>query len=303
VTASLASSFGLDPLIEADLRALGNKLNPEVIEKSRALYANRMDFTLPHGGSRDADVAYGAHARHRLDICRPAGDGHPIALFVPGGGFTGGDKAFFAHIPYFLARHGFVGIAMNYRLAPEFVWPSGAEDVSAALDWLAENGERFGGDTSRIFVIAQSAGAVHSAASLLDPRFRPKHYASIRAAALMSGLYKIYEGMGATNFEVYFGNDAAQYDDRSSANHVSSTKLPVVLTIAELDPYFFPPQIAALLEAFNARDGHCPQFAWLKGHNHLSPVLGMGGPGDTLGEAIVTELLKIGLVGPASPPG
>lgn len=294
MTATLTSSFGLTPEVEAELRALGATLDPKTIEKSRELFAKDKNLTLPPGGERHEDVAYGDHERHRLDICRPQGSGLPIVLFVPGGGFTGGDKAFYAHIPYFLARQGFVGVAMNYRLAPDFVFPSGAQDVSAALDWLAEHGADFGGDTSRIFLIAQSAGAVHSASALFDPGVRPRHHDRIKAAVLMSGLYLIEHGMDALNVEVYFGTDASLYPERSSANHAATSSLPVMLTIAELDPVYFPPQAAALVKALNARDGRCPPITWLRGHNHLSPVLALGNPGDELGEAIVAEFRKYG---------
>jgi acetyl esterase/lipase len=290
--AAFTSSFGLDPAIEAQLRAIGYALNPATIERSRELFAASKDLTLPPGGQRHEDIAYGDHARHRLDICRTAGDNRPVVLFIPGGGFTGGDKAFYAHIPYFFAREGFVGVGANYRLAPEFMWPCGARDVAAAIDWIARNIAGYGGDPTRIFVVAQSAGAVHAASALFDAKLRPASYESVRAAALMSGLYKIHEGMTAPNFTVYFGDDVASYAERSSVNFVGTSKLPVLVTLAELDSDFFTPQATALMEALNQRDGHSPQFAWLRGHNHLSPVLGMGSQGDLLGKAILAEFAK-----------
>jgi acetyl esterase/lipase len=38
--------------------------------------------------------------------------------------------------PLWAARSGMVGVTMNYRLAPEHRWPSGAQDVGAAVAWL-----------------------------------------------------------------------------------------------------------------------------------------------------------------------
>lgn len=288
----LTSSFGLDPAIGARLREIGPVFNAEIVAESRALFAGTYDMSLPAGGSRHTDIAYGGHGRQVLDICRPAGDGNPVALFVPGGGFVGGDKSFYAHIPAFLARQGFVGVGMNYRLAPDFMWPSGAQDVSAAIDWLRGNVRDFGGDPDRIVVIAQSAGAVHAATALLDRRFHPAAIGSVRAAVLMSGLYKIEPGMIAPNVRVYFGDDEANYRDRSATAHVPESAVPVVVTVAELEPDFFARQAAALIDAVASRDGHAPQFALLKGHNHLSPVLGMGRPSDLLGMALVRELAR-----------
>jgi acetyl esterase/lipase len=287
----LTSSFGLRPDSEARLRELGPILNEQIVEKSREIFAGTRDMSLPAGAERYSDLGYGGHPRQKLDIYRPAGTSLPIVIFVPGGGFTGGDKSFYAHIPCFFARQGFVGVGVNYRLAPEFLWPSGAQDVASAIDWMAENAGRFGGDPSKIFLVGQSAGAAHAGAALFDPRLRSRHYDGIRAAVLMSGLYDIVADSSAPNATLYYGDDPSTYTERSSAHYVSTTRLPVMLTISELEPRFFAQQFASLLSALTKRDGHVAPFAWLRGHNHLSPVLNMGSIGDELGPAL-TEAFR-----------
>ncbi len=288
---SLTSSFGLDPEIEAQLRAIGPVFRPETVEFSRNLFAGRADPSLPEGGSRVDDVAYGDDARHKLDIVSPAGGPAPVVLFIPGGGMTGGDKAFYAHIPASFARRGFVGVAMNYRLAPQHLFPAGAEDVALAIDWLHRNIEGFGGDREAIFVLGQSAGAIHAASALFDQRFQPKAVSSIQAAMLMSGVYKITPDHDEPKMNLYFGNDARALVDRSPCNHVDESTVPVMLSVAELEPGLFGVSAAALMEALSRRDRCAPQITWLRGHNHLSPVLNMGGPGDTLG-AVIAEAFR-----------
>lgn len=283
------SSFGLDPARAAVLRTEPYVLNSSTGDRTRALFADAKDLSLPEGSRRQVDVAYGHHHRHRLDICSQAGAGSPVALFVPGGGFVGGDKALYDHIPAFLAREGFVGVSMNYRLAPDHLFPAGAQDVAAALDWIAGNIAEYGGDSSRLFLIAQSAGATHAASAVFDPRFRPTCYSWLKAAALMSGFYKIYPGIPGPNVGLYFGKDAAQCVDSSPVTHVSTSSTPVIMTQAELEPEFFGEQAAALYDALNRRDGHAPAFALLRGHNHQSPVLIIGSKNDRLGKAIVDE--------------
>ena len=59
-----------------------------------------------------------------------------------------------------------VGVTMNYRLAPQHRWPSGAEDVGAAIEWLATEIGGYGGDAGRIVVAGHSAGASHVAGFL-----------------------------------------------------------------------------------------------------------------------------------------
>jgi triacylglycerol lipase len=203
---------------------------------------------------------------------------------------TGGDKSFYAHIPAFFAREGFVGVGINYRLAPEFQFPSGAQDVAAAVDWLVDNVARFGGDPTRIFIVGQSAGAVHAATTVFDKRARAKHHDAIRAAVLMSGVYEITPNHEGGNINLYFGNDAEELKDRSSCNHAQDSDVPVILTVAEMEPTFFGLSVAAMMHAVTRRDRHAPQLVWLKGHNHLSPVLNMGNAGDELGPAIAEAL-------------
>jgi acetyl esterase/lipase len=288
----LTSSFGLDPTIEQRFREIGAKFDGAVLEESRKLFEGRKDASLPPDSRRVDDVAYGTHDRQMLDLCIPSGDSKPIVVFVPGGGMVGGDKGFYAHIPAFFARQGYLGVCMNYRLAPEFLFPSGAQDVAAVVDWLADNASSYGADASRIFIVAQSAGAVHAASTLFDKRTRPRHYANIRAAVLMSGVYEITPDHEGGNINLYFGNEAAELKDRSSSNHVQDSSVPVILTVAELEPAFFGLSTAALIDALTRRDKRAPEVAWLKGHNHLSAVLGFGGPGDQLGMAIVDVLKR-----------
>lgn len=287
---SLSSSFGLDPQLQAKFREIGYVFHPDVVPFSRNLFRDRFDTSLPAGGRRLDDVAYGEHERHKLDLCLPTKDATPIVIFVPGGGMTAGNKSLYAHIPAFFARKGYVGVAVNYRLAPEFRFPSGAQDVARAIDWLVENGDVHGGNIEKIFIVAQSAGAVHAASTLFDRRFQPKHNDNIRAAVLMSGIYQIAPDHENENINLYFGNDAAELEDRSPANHVHESSVPVILTVAELEPAFFGLSAAALMEALTRRDKHAPQVVWLKGHNHLSPVLNLGNPGDELGDAIEETL-------------
>lgn len=287
---SLSSSFGLHPVLEAQFREIGYVFNPGIVNISRDLFKDSFDESLPDNGGRTDDVAYGEHERQRLDICSPGKQDQPIVLFIPGGGMTGGDKALYAHVPAFFARQGFVGVAMNYRLAPDFLFPAGAEDVGAAIDWLAQHGADFGGDPRRIFVVAQSAGAVHAASTIFDKRVRARHHDAIRAAVLMSGIYEIIPDHEAGNINLYFGNDAEELRDRSAVNHVDDTVIPIIVTVSEMEPAYFGLSAAALTYALTRCDKRPAQLVWLKGHNHLSPVLNMGASGDELGPAIADAL-------------
>ena len=54
--------------------------------------------------------------------------------------------------------------AVDYRVAPENKFPAAINDCYNAFRWISENGEKFGGDISRIAVMGVSAGATLAAA-------------------------------------------------------------------------------------------------------------------------------------------
>ena len=288
---ALRSSFGLDAALSGRLLEMGAVADASVADRSRALFADRRDLEMPAGGARHYDVAYGDAPRQKLDICAPYGHRRPAVLFVPGGGFTRGDKSLHLHVPTFFAREGFVGVVMNYRLAPDHGWPDAARDVAAALDWIADHIGDCGGDPERIAVLAHSAGAAHAAAALFDGRFRPQRFASVRAVALLSGLYRIDPGVPASGVTAYFGTDSTTFDDRSPLGAAARCTLPTVVASAELDPPYLVRQSEALANAL-ARSGSTPLVLHLEGHNHVSPVMALGGRGDLLGKALAEEFRR-----------
>jgi acetyl esterase len=83
----------------------------------------------------------------------------PLVLYVHGGGFFSGDLE--THDPACRAisnQAQAVVVGVQYRLSPEYVYPAAAHDCYAALRWLATSGSTLGADSSRLFVVGDSAG-------------------------------------------------------------------------------------------------------------------------------------------------
>ena len=123
------------------------------------------------------DIAYGSHARQILDCFVPAGATNaPVVVFVHGGIFVRGDKRLssevYDNVLYWFARQGFIGVNIEYRLAPESPWPGGADDLGLAIAWARANVARHGGDPGSIFAIGHSAGGTHVGYLCLRPRGR-----------------------------------------------------------------------------------------------------------------------------------
>lgn len=89
-----------------------------------------------------------------------AGTTVPLLLFFHGGGFVVGDLDSHDGLCCQLTREaGCVTVAVDYRLAPEHVFPAAADDAEAALRWVAANAAELGIDPRRIVVCGESAGA------------------------------------------------------------------------------------------------------------------------------------------------
>jgi acetyl esterase len=285
---------GFPPGVAAQIAAIGAKFDNEILMQTRALSLPFVKRQSTAGVTVTPDIAYGADARQKLDLYQPEGRRLPILVYIPGGGYVGGDKnadgVFYGNLGVYFARHGMLVVIANYRLAPAHPWPAGAEDVAGAIGWARANGEAHGGDPNRLFLFGQSAGATHSASYLFDPQFHGAAGVGVKAAVLMSGgAYRVAGTLG-TNQAAYFGSDAAQYEARSPITHVGKSKVPLFLSVAEFDPGALTAPTYDLARAASLRDGKSPQFHYMRGHNHVSTVMSLGSDEDDVG-ARVREFL------------
>ena len=116
----------------------------------------------------ERDVAYlGPERTEKADLYLPAGDPQrakrPGVVIIHGGGWTTGDKGAAREqgIGETLARHGYVGLSINYVLSSKddpAVWPRNLHDAKTAVRWLRKNADRLGIDSDHVGAIGGSAG-------------------------------------------------------------------------------------------------------------------------------------------------
>jgi hypothetical protein len=169
-------------------------------------------------------------------------------------------------------------VTMNHRLAPEFTWPAGAQDVAAAVGWLRANIADYGGDPDRIVVAGNSAGAVHVAdyiaghgttgePSTAKPR---GSLDGIRGAVLMSGIYQLRTAQPGEPGHAYYGDIPGE--TTSSLPGLLDSSVPLLFTVAERDGAAFHQAGAEVVSAWLARHGTLPDLVWVDGHNHMSTI-------------------------------
>jgi triacylglycerol lipase len=287
--------------IFAAIRTLGVELSPAMLEGSQALFAPFAPRPAAVFCAVERDLAYGPDARHRLDVFHPKRRAHddprPVLAFVHGGGFVRGDKGapeapFYNNVGAWAVQNGLIGVTLTYRLAPGAGWPSGAQDVALALEWLAGNVSRFGGNPARLILLGQSAGAVHVAGCVVG-HHRRGTAPPVAGAIMLSGVYDLLSLRHSQFEEAYFGTDRARFAEASTVELLARTAVPCLFTVSELDPGTFQQQAVRLVEAFWSARGAWPRLLYQQGHNHISPILQLGTSWDTLGGELAAFIRRV----------
>jgi acetyl esterase/lipase len=118
--------------------------------------------------SVEKGVEYARHDGVPLlgDLYAPAAPGtYPALVLVHGGAWQRGSREFYQHWGPYLAGHGYVAFAIDYRLAtPEQpTYPQNVYDVKAAIQFVRGRGAALKVDPSRIGLMGDSAGGHLSA--------------------------------------------------------------------------------------------------------------------------------------------
>jgi acetyl esterase/lipase len=225
------------------------------------------------------DVKYGPHERHVLDIFASPENvgGKPVLVFVHGGGFTGGTKhgegsAFYDNISRWAANNGMVGVQITYRLAPEFQFPAGVEDLDRVVEWLKENAAIYGGDPEQIVLWGHSAGASHVADYVAA--HAEEEEPELAAAVLMSGFYQL-DADEPSVWASYYGEDSSSYGAMAALPGLVETDVPLLVVDAELDLPDANAQADLLVRALEEA-GKPVHRVHLPNHTHISEAYAIG---------------------------
>jgi triacylglycerol lipase len=168
----------LDPEIAAMLEAL-----PSIVVSADSLDAMRA-FPLGATYEPSGQVTFEDHAVAPVGgsgpdvvvrVHRPVGVEGPLpAIYaIHGGGYVLGTyESDDARFESWCVRHRCIGVAVEYRLAPETPYPGPLEDCYAGLAWTTAHAAELGIDPARIGVMGTSAGGGLAAALALLVRDR-----------------------------------------------------------------------------------------------------------------------------------
>ncbi|TXL69359.1 alpha/beta hydrolase [Vineibacter terrae] len=284
-------------VLRAELAQIGPRWASDIAlysQRTKDAYAPLLARAPKAGIAVARDLAYGDHPRQVLDVFRPAGArAAPVVVFVHGGAFVRGAKrasdALYDNVLYWFARQGFVGVNVEYRLAPEAAYPGGAQDLARAMAWVHERIGGHGGDPARVLLIGHSAGGTHAASYACDPALG---YLGRHAAALVLVSARLRADVSPVNpnamgVRAYFGDDPALYDVRSPMTHAAHCRLPLLIAAAEFENPLLDVYALEFAHRVAAARGHAPPYLQMRGHNHMSIVAHFNTDEDSLGRAIL----------------
>ncbi len=252
------------------------------------------EWAVARASRRVADVPYVAASapdfdakRHRLDIYQPTKEAapRPVVLFIHGGSWNSGgkDDILYKAIGRRLAKQGFVGVVISYRLAPQVLVPQQADDCARALAWTVAHIKEYGGDPARIVLMGHSAGG--GLAALLatgSDTLLARHGLPPRAAHavllddpagldMLDYLTKL-QYPGDAQYLGPFSKDPAVWRQASAIYHMKAGAPPYSIYIGG-ETY---PGIAASGEKFRQRLaalGEAPKYTVLPGKHHIPMIL------------------------------
>lgn len=140
------------------------------IEKKSATHY-REEINIPYYTETEATDAHTVE-QCRLDISYPADQkGYATIIWFHGGGLTGGKR----EIPALLKEKGFAVVGAGYRLSPLVKARVCIEDAAAAVAWVFNNLEKYGGDPEKIFLSGHSAGGYLDLMVGMDKKWLAKY--------------------------------------------------------------------------------------------------------------------------------
>ena len=278
---------------------------PQTAQVYRPLHPNP-----PYTGIAIArDQKFGPNAQDVADVfsADKGGGNRTVLIYVPGGagnklqGGPNGD-VFYDNVMVWATKNDMVGVLMQRHAGAE--WNDPGKDVGLLVKWVQENIKKHKGNPNRIFIWSQSAGnqpvAIYMAHSDLwhgkDTGVKGVVFMSSPGFSILPAVPPPASNGGACNnpdgsapapVAAKGGGggkgdgkgkgapaqpDQATLLARSNLEGLQKSKAQFFVSAAELDPQGVINFAETLRDQLCAAK-HCPQFALIKDHSHISEVM------------------------------
>ena len=221
-------------------------------------------------GIEAVDHAYGDDPYQTIGLHLPENPNGTVLAFVHGGGWISGYKEHMNFMAPAFTSQGIIFASIGYRLAPKYLFPTGAEDVAAGIAWLYDNISDHGGDPSSIFVGGHSAGGHYTALLAVRHDWQADlglPTSVIRGVLPISGVYKFGEGSGLSSRPQFLGD--GRLDDAASPLSNLHQTPPFLIAHGGEDFPHLSVQAVEMETALKKMGGEVERLE-LPGRNHFS---------------------------------
>ena len=190
------------------------------------------------------------HIYHRTTAPKDA-----LMIYIHGGSFCMNDPSVVdTACRTWVNAGGYCIISVDYKLAPQFLFPEGLEDCYAVLEWAAAHARELGCNPEKLFVAGDSSGG--NFATVLCQMARDRKGPAIRGQVLVYPCTVLQPECRTTSELLYGTNHLLNYDSRTNpfAHYIREEK-------DKYHPYVSPlyaDSLAELPSAFLALSGCDP---------------------------------------------
>ena len=244
------------------------------------------------------DVVYGTagEAKLMLDAYYPAAamGKHPAIVLIHGGGWSAGDKKFYAPMGKALAAKGYSAFSINYRLLTSTAnkYPAQLDDSQRAVRWIRAHADKYSIDPQRIGALGDSAGGYLVA--LLGMR-DTRDNSDVELAGYSSRVQCVVDFYGPADFTLspeqaknnpvasliilnFLGKKPEEapdlYKESSPVVYADKQSAPFLIIHGSMDPLVPLDQSERLYNALKAANISVSMFtAYKQGHGFLNPAM------------------------------
>lgn len=184
------------------------------------------------------DISYGSDNGQTLDVYTPSANSSsikPVLIFFYGGSWDSGHKEMYFFTADAFASLGYVVVIPDYVKHPKARFPAFMQDGAAAVAWVKENIEQYGGDPDKVFIAGHSAGAHLGALLMTDESYLQQHSMDpldIKGFAGLAGPYNFTPTR--ESLKIVFGPEE-NYPNMQTKNFVNGNEPPMLLLHGEED--------------------------------------------------------------------
>ena len=234
---------------------------------------------IPYGDAplQDLDIYYPKPLAQAMHSQQSITMRYPMVVFVHGGSWESGTKEEYEFVGKSFAQAGYVTAVINYRKAPEHLYPDYVQDTAQAIAWSYRNAESFYANPQRLAVVGHSAGAFNAVAAIANEDFLAPYGmkpSDIRAVVGIAGPYS-YDFRNLSSARAFPAT--ATPDEVMPDRQIKGTQPPYLLLTAEKDQVVYPQNTINMTQALK-NHGATVETGVIKGASHATSIGAMASP-------------------------